>query len=130
MVQSNLNLIFKIGHILRIEVNMPKRPQKVGICISTNPSAVFYINSEDREIYDCIPIEVKAARYFPTDTSFIGTANVIDCEGKKVIRDYGPIDEQECLALIEKVRSSNRLTGVQIKEIVKNLEAFCDELKK
>jgi hypothetical protein len=116
---------FRIGKILRVQVNIFNRPEKIGVCVNLKNGGghLFLINSENREMFDCIPFGVKPGRYFPTAESFLSCKNSHDCTGKPVLVDYGYIHKTECDEIIAKVMTSRFLTKIQIQEITDALNA-------
>ncbi len=120
---------FKVGHILRINVEIPHRPVKVCVCVSIAPNLNFYINSENRNNSDSIEFKCKQPhRDYPYNDSYLSLAKAYDHRSKEITKDYGPIDLDECNLIIERVKSSQTLTEIEIQQIVNSLEGF--KLKK
>lgn len=124
-MSSNSNLTFKVGHILRIKVSIPKRPEKVCVCVSLAPNLNFYINSENRENSDSIDFKCKQPkRHYPYNDSYLSLSKVYDHSTKEITKDYGPIDLDECDSIINTVRVSESLTEIEIQQIISALEDF------
>jgi hypothetical protein len=118
-------LTFKVGHILRVKVEIPNRPVKVCVCVSIVPNLNFYINSENRNYSDSIDFKCKQPRRdYPYNDSYLSLAKAYDHSSKEITKNYGPIDLDECDLIIERVKSSETLTEIEIQQIIASLEAF------
>jgi hypothetical protein len=120
-----------VGKIYKVK-DLPIFPKKdkFGLCVSVTEKYFLVINSEDRAIYDCIPIPTKGDGSFPYKDSHIGCKNIFTVEPDQIVsKAVGELDDSMITALSTKILSSKFLTQVQITEITNPLSALKESLK-
>lgn len=117
----------EIGKIYRLEVNLPNRLDKYAIAVSVSSSGFFLINSENRAMYDCIPL-LKKGRAFPVKNSHIACAEMIIINPEKIVSEVGVIDREDAESIINHVSISRRLPGNEKKQIIQELSDFLEDM--
>ena len=103
------------------DVNQPKA--KFSVCVCVHERWFFLINSEDRKIYDCIPI-YKADYGFLKHDSFISCSRkfIYSLDRLRASKFQGLISQKSATEIISKVKSSKTLERGAIKQIIESLD--------
>jgi hypothetical protein len=119
----------EIGRVYLIrDLDIHGNGNKFGICVCVADRWVFLVNTENREMYDCIPFPKKEYD-FPRHDSHIGCANIFSPTPEQIIAAERLIDIDEAQALLAKVSSSKTLIPKQIAQISADLQIFIDSRK-
>jgi hypothetical protein len=117
-------IVPNIGDIIGVH-SCPVRPKpkfKYLICVDPIKRVGFVINSEDREHFYCIPINKKDHSFLRTD-SFISCSNPMSYESKNIDKIYSSLSRTELLALYRHVEAARKLTPIEKKNILQNLDS-------
>lgn len=114
---------YRVGDIVHVS-GLPIVPQKGKYCvlITVGPNQFLLINTENRKMYDCIPLE-KKGREFPVYDSFIGCKNVYTALDEQVDRKVGELDNSEVQAVFSKIETSKFIPKIQKGPILAALKA-------
>lgn len=102
-------------------------PQKSKICICVHPTGLwfFLINSENRKMYDCIPILTENNSFLNYDgyisTNFPFKLNHHEFQRSKFI---GRISEIDIAAILNKVNNSKLISPIHRKEIINSISLW------
>ena len=99
----------------------PKKP-KYAVCICIDPVSFLLINSENRPMYDCIPILKKRDRPFPEHDSFIACKNLHTADISQLVSSHGKVDSLELQTNRDKIAGSKFLTRLQKVTILSALD--------
>jgi hypothetical protein len=112
----------KIGDILKLtKLTLEHRPTKWGVCVSVSDTLVLFINSNDRSIYECVPLNSVPGRKFPYYNSFIGCHAAYEIFPHHISSIDGRISKDEAQLICEKVSASRRMTKSVKEKITSSL---------
>lgn len=110
-----------LSHDIKID------PQKPKICLCVHPAGLwfFLINSENRKMYDCIPI-LKENNPFLNYDGYISTNFPFELKDNEFQRSkyLGRISENDIAAILNKVNRSRFLTPLQKKDIIDSISLW------
>ncbi|MCK5816533.1 MAG: hypothetical protein KAH15_00880 [Candidatus Marinimicrobia bacterium] len=102
-------------------------PQKPKMCICVHPAGLwfFLVNSENRKMYDCIPILKKNNSFLDYD-SFISTNLPFELKNIEFQQSkyLGRISEHDIATILNKVNKSRFLTPLQKKDIIDSISSW------
>lgn len=121
---------FYVGSIYHIS-DLPIDPKhgKFAVCVCVAPRLFFLINSENRAMYDCIPLPKMESRSFLNHDSYIGCKFLHEADDNQVDGYKGKLTNEELQALVQKIKSSAFLTKIQKDLLVKSIENELEERK-
>ena len=93
------------------DIYPPKK--KYCVCVCAKHKYFFLINTENREMYDCIPI--PKGKTFPEYDGFISCSRVFSIKSRKVV---DRVSDDTLKSILEKVKISKKLLPKQINTIV------------
>jgi hypothetical protein len=112
-----------VGDVYRIQVT-EVYPPKTKRCICIHPTGLwfFLINSENRDIYDCIPI-LKEKNNFLDYDSYISTNCTFEFDNELILKSnyLGRISENDIGAILNRVNNSKFLSQNQKTEIINSI---------
>jgi hypothetical protein len=109
-----------IVHVSGLPINPKKGKYCVLVCLA--PNRFFLVNTENRLIYDCIPLN-KKGRPFPVYDSFIGCKNIFEAEDKQINSVCGKLDDDELRYLLQKITESKFIPQVQKSPLISAIQS-------
>lgn len=107
---------------------LPKPKFKFLVCVNPLKGLGFFINSEDRTHYYCLPILSINHRFLSHD-SFISCSNLINYEVRNISCIKGSLSVTEMSLLMKHIEQGKRLVLSQKREILNSLQERLNHLK-
>ena len=118
-------MTFEVGDILVVKTpELPDRKTKYVVCVCVSHRLGLYINSENREMYDCIILKKTKKRRFLKNDSYIACKNLHKFQKEQVQEVVGCIEGDEVKAIIEKINASKTISSTYKKLIIESLGQF------
>ncbi len=107
--------------------NIKVTPPKPKICVCVHPAGLwfFLINTENRKMYDCIPI-LKENNSFLNYDGFISTNSPFTLNQKEFekAKFLGRVSETDIANILNKVNKSKILSSIRKREIIDSISLW------
>jgi len=110
-------------YVMDVSEKLEHRATKHCICISAGNGRYVLINSEHREMYDDFEIKVSDYDFLKQD-SYVGCAEAIVLEKKRIIKKVGSMKYEDMLKILEKIRKPKHIAKPNRAEMVLELETW------
>jgi hypothetical protein len=102
-------------------------PQGSKMCICVHPAGLwfFLINSENRRMYDCIPI-LRENNDFLDHNSYIGTKDIFILDKNVLGKAFhiGRISDHDIAAILNKINNSKFIAPIHKREIINSISSW------